>query len=63
MKNTNNIVSRIKILNFMVDSRSRVHRKVAMDIHNRTYRGLKGEYLGGGNIWKCSYKNMVYRRL
>ena len=47
----------------MVDSRSRVHRKVAMDIHNRTYRGLKGEYLGGGNTWKCSYKNMVYRRL
>ena len=63
MKNTNNIISRREILNFMVDSNSRVHRKVAMNIHNRAYRCSKGEYSGGGNIWKCSYKNIGSRRL
>ena len=31
----------MKILNYMVDSRRRVHGKVAMYVHNRAYRCLK----------------------
>ena len=45
MKNTNNVINRTKILNFMVGRYSRVRRKATMDIHNRACKCLKG---GGG---------------
>ena len=53
----------MKISNFMVDSYTRVYRKIAMSVRNRSYRCLKGEYSGGVNIWKRSYKKIVSRRL